>query len=275
VTVEKFTIFGANGFVGSHLVRHLINGGCKVNAFTRTKLPPRRGLNLGHVIYAIGITADFRRRFFDTVFAHVTQLAHILQNYQFESFLYLSSTRLYRRAANTQEDTEIRISPSDPEQFYDATKLAGEALCLTLPNHAARVARLSNLYGAGNHADNFLSQVLLEATRNGHVIIQTAPRSAKDYLHVNDACLALAKIAIGGRSRIYNVASGHNVTNAEIARLVANGTKAEVSFAPDGPEVIFPPIDVSLLASEISWEPRMLVDKFPELLERSAVYEES
>jgi nucleoside-diphosphate-sugar epimerase len=266
MSAKQFTIFGSNGFVGSHLVRYVANNGHRVNASTRTNLPPS-STNLGHVIYAIGVTADFRHRTFDTVAAHVTQLAHILQNYQFDSFLYLSSTRLYRQADSTREDCEIRISPSDPEQFYNATKLAGEALCLTLSNQVVRVARLSNLYGAGNHVDNFLSQVLIEAGRNRRVVVRTGPRSAKDYLHVDDACLALAEIAIGGRRRVYNVASGNNVTNAEIARLVASSMKAEVNFAPDAPDIVFTPIDVSLLASEIPWRPHAFVEKFPELLE--------
>src|SRR5205814_832902 len=111
--------------------------------------------------------------------------AEVLQNYKFDSFLYLSSTRLYRGAASTQEDAEIPISPSDPERLYDATKLAGEALCLALSRPAMRVARLSNLYGLNNHSENFLSQVLSEALRTRRVTIQTGPQSAKDYLHVD------------------------------------------------------------------------------------------
>src|SRR5580704_13059050 len=108
MTAKQFTVFGASGFVGARLAQHLKNATHPVNAVTRSNAPPH-GADLGHVIYAIGITADFRNRPFDTVAAHVGRLAEVLQNYKFDSFLYLSSTRIYRGAASTREEAEICI----------------------------------------------------------------------------------------------------------------------------------------------------------------------
>jgi len=55
------------------------------------------GRDLGHIIYCIGITADFRRRPHDTITAHVTKLQEVLTRTSFESLVYLSSTRVYSR----------------------------------------------------------------------------------------------------------------------------------------------------------------------------------
>jgi nucleoside-diphosphate-sugar epimerase len=267
--LKQFTLFGANGFVATHLARHLQSAGHGVSGITRSN-PPPPGMGLGHVIYAVGMTADFRSRPFETVAAHVSHLADVLEKYEFESFLYLSSTRVYRGSEATREDAAIRIVPADPESLYDATKLAGETLCMALGRPGIRVARLSNLYGPGNHTDNFLSQVLIEALRQRRVTIRSGRNSEKDYLHVDDACAALMYIAVAGRARIFNVAAGCNVSHEEIAELVSRHTGAEVRFAPDGPENKFPPIDTGVISSEIPWRPRALKDTFPELVQEIA-----
>ena len=71
-----FTVFGSSGYIGSHLVRHLIASGEEVA--TPMRGAPIGETHLGHVVYAIGLTADFRTRPFDTMAAHVTRLADIL-----------------------------------------------------------------------------------------------------------------------------------------------------------------------------------------------------
>ncbi len=97
--LSTFTVLGATGYIGSRLVAHL-------QAQGHTVWAPARGdaevftRPLGHVMYCVGLTADFRTRPFDTVDAHVGLLAEVLRRAQFESLLYLSSTRVYMGAAS-------------------------------------------------------------------------------------------------------------------------------------------------------------------------------
>ena len=90
------------------------------------------------------------------------------------SLLYLSTTRVYRNALETTESATLQVSPTDPDDVYNITKLAGEALCLSLPNPTTRVARLSNVIGAGAQSDSFLASVMRDA-REGAVTIRGAP----------------------------------------------------------------------------------------------------
>src|ERR1043166_5646069 len=93
-----FTIFGAGGWIGSALARRLTSSGQEVRAVFRDNWPPGDEA-LGHVIYAIGLTADFRERPLATAQAHVGTLTRALEFSRFKSFLYLSSTRVYQGAA--------------------------------------------------------------------------------------------------------------------------------------------------------------------------------
>ena len=124
------------------------------------------------------------------------------------SFLLLSSTRVYARAGTTHEDAMLPTVPADPSDLYNLTKLAGEALCLAHPCAATRVVRLSNVYGIDMSADTFLGQVLREGGATGGVEFRQGPASAKDYVNVAAVVRLLPAIATRGRQRIYNVAAG-------------------------------------------------------------------
>jgi len=244
-----FTILGAGGWIGSALVRRLAGSGQQVRAIFRDNWPAANE-SLGDVIYAIGLTADFRVRPFATAEAHITVLTRALQSCRFDSFLYLSSTRVYLGASATTEQTAVSVRSADPDHLYNVTKLAGEALCLALPNPHIRVARLSNVVGTGDRSQNFLPAVLAEAGRTGSVTIRSAPDSEKDYIALDDVTALLEVIATCGKQRLYNVALGGNVSNRLIAELLRQHTGAEVTFAPSAPRIAFPRIAIDRLAGE-------------------------
>lgn len=264
------TVLGATGFVGRHLIRHLAASGIACEAPRRDDVGVSGaglfGRDLGHVIYCIGVTADFRRRPFETVDAHVTLLAELLRRGRFASLLYLSSTRVYQGAAATAEETRLSVSPSDPSDLYNLTKLTGEALCLWHPDPGVRVARLSNVYGVDPESDNFLPSVLRDAIVRGRVLLGTGRASEKDYVAVEDVAAALTGIAFGGRHRLYNVASGENVSHGAILDRIAAETGCAVEVAPGAPDVRFPPIDTGRLRAEFGWRPGLLPDALPALV---------
>jgi nucleoside-diphosphate-sugar epimerase len=181
----SWTVLGASGIIGRRLTAHLRSVGHIVDT------PGRNDDNLyrrplGHVIYAIGLTADFRQRPYDTVNSHVSVLAELLQQGNFESLLYLSSTRVYARAAGGSEDSPLPVLSQDPSDLYNLSKLMGESLCLQDARAGIRVARLSNVVGGDNaESANFLPSLVREA-RSGRIVLQTAMDSVKDYIHIDD-----------------------------------------------------------------------------------------
>jgi nucleoside-diphosphate-sugar epimerase len=271
--MARFTVFGSNGFIGRHLVRQLRRSGHEVYAATRSAMP-KRGTELGHAITCIGITANFRNDPAGTVEAQVTALGEILNSYSAGSFLYLSSTRVYGGAAGTSEKANLSVMPG-LDHLYNLTKLTGEAMVLAQKNPAFRAVRLSNVIGPGEKPVMFLPSVSDEARRAGKVLFRTAPDSTKDYVAVEDAVAVIEQIALRGKHRLYNVASGINTTNEEIAALVRKYLAAETVFAPDAPATRFPVIDVSRVREEFQFSPRPFAQAYaralePELSEETA-----
>jgi len=256
------TVLGASGFIGSNLAAHLTRSGIPYQAPARGE--PLTGRPLGHVIDCIGLTADFRDRPFETVEAHVGRLPATLARCTFDSYLYLSSARLYlRSSAPAREDDPLGFAPSEPEDLYGLSKATGEALVLAL-GPRGRAARLSTVYGPGQK-DTFLALIMEEARSAGVIRLRTALDSEKDYVSVDDVTDLLVKIALGGRHRLYNIASGRQVSHQAIVEALAAATGCRVEVAPAAPSVRFPAIDTSRIREEFGFVPREVLDALPAL----------
>jgi len=263
----KFTVFGGTGFIGNHLVRYLRRQGHDVHTPLRDEISVA-GSALGHVIYAIGLTGDFRTRPYDTVEAHVCLLGKLLKSSQFDSWLYLSSTRVYSSLPNdtlANEEVAIPIAPGI-DSLYDLSKMLGEVLCLAHPSSTVRVVRLSNVYGLGQSRHTFLASVVQELREENRAQINESQDSCKDYVSVDDVLPLLQGIAIHGKKRIYNVASGHLTTHAQLAQELVRLTGAEVVFSRNAPRRAFPLIDISTAIAEFQYAPSMLLDQLDGLL---------
>ena len=189
------------------------------------------------------------------------------------SFLLLSSTRVYARANTTQEDTVLTALPSEPSDLYNVTKLAGEALCLADPRPTARVVRLSNVYGFGMPTETFLGQVLREGSATAEVVLREAAASAKDYVSLAAVVRLLPAIATAGAHRTYNLAAGSNTSHAAIAGCLREVAGWRVDFAPDAPTVRYPPIDTARLDTEFGPTGSNLAADLPTLLTLAQEYQ--
>jgi UDP-glucose 4-epimerase len=270
---KTFSVLGADGYVGKALCRHLKTEGATVRAFGRADTD-YTARPLGHAVYCIGLTDDYLSRPFDTIEAHVSVFSRLLKDAEFESMTYLSSTQLYDSGnGKGSEEESLTLSPHNPCHLYDFSKGLGEVLCLTAGRGNARAARLSCVYGGDLTADNFLHTLLRDTAGVRDLAVNSHPRLSRDYVHIDDVCRALARIAVSGSRRIYNVASGRNMANADVFALVERLTGCAISPTVDADTCCprSPKIDISALAEDFAIKPRMLEETLPEIVERSAV----
>ena len=259
------TVLGASGFIGSHLVKRLRALGLEHWAPARNETLARK--NLGDVIYCIGLTSDFRSRPFDAAESHVCKLLEVLRNCEFDSLLYLSSTRLY--GTHLQEGKEqcvLQCNPSQRDDLYNISKALGEALCLALDGRG-RVVRLSNVYGADVASDNFLPSIIRDALAGKVITLNTTTDSAKDYIGLDDVIDNLIKIATSGQQNLYNLASGTNTSNRQIMDKICLLTGCRMQVAPDAVTMIYPIINIARMRGEFGLQPGQLLDNLERLVE--------
>ncbi len=264
----KFTVLGGSGFVGTHLVKHLLAAGHEVMVPPRNASPDS-SVPLGHAIYAIGLTGDFRNRPYDTIDAHVNILGRWLKESSFDSLLYLSSTRVYgTMPTDTHEDASI-AAKADADSLYNLSKLLGESLCVSQQRKDVRIARLSNIYGDGQNEQTFLGSLINSAATSKNILVEEDPESAKDYISVFDAVSCIEKIALSGTHQTYNVASGENTSHRDITDLLSRNSPVRIAFESQAGLRKFPLINTSRLQSEFPFTPRRLLQDLPGLVNRT------
>jgi nucleoside-diphosphate-sugar epimerase len=262
------TVLGASGFIGSNIVNKLTKTGEEVYA-------PKRGenfgdRNLGDIIYSIGMTADFRTKPFETVAAHICVLNEILKECSFNSLTYLSSTRVYINATkkNAEEEDKILVDPANADELYTLTKLTGERLCLSSGRNV-KVVRLSNIIGNDFNSDNFLTDIVRRINKKGAFTLFSTLSSAKDYLFIDDAVDLLIKIALAGKEKVYNVASGKNSTNEEIINELKKNLQFSYQVSENAKEIKFPEISVKKINTEFDFKPTSIAQQISTLLKQA------
>jgi nucleoside-diphosphate-sugar epimerase len=261
----RFTVVGAGGFIGARLVEVLAEEGHDVIAVLDRSGPSEP---LGHVIWAAGITSEFRQRPYDTMAAHVGDLSDWLRR-PLDSFLYLSSTRVYAGAGSGREDSALRVRPEDPDHLYNISKIAGECLCLSDPRPTVRAVRLSNVYGVPFAGPAFLDTLVRSARDQGLLTLRSAASVRRDFVDVRDVVRLLPEIARRGPMRLYNLASGRSTTSAELVKVLQKATGARVHFlCRMTPTDDMPDIDISRMQRDFDFQPLHVVDELPLLLKQ-------
>ena len=258
----KFTVLGSTGFIGKTVTSNLRAKGHDVETPNRDA-QSLAGKDLGHVIYAIGMTGNFREHPDLAIEAHVNVLQRLIKDADFQSWLYLSSTRVYGMG-ETSESTPVSIIPN-ADTLYDLSKLLGEAICLSHINPAVRVARLSNVYGAGQSEHTFLGSILRDVKKNGKATIGESQLSSKDYVSVHDVAELLELIALHGKERLYNIASGEATTHGALAEKIFTAGNS-IDFAAGGITRALPAINIRRIEQEFGRAPRSILDDLHTLL---------
>jgi nucleoside-diphosphate-sugar epimerase len=263
--MSLITVLGGSGFVGSAIIRRLEHA--KLDHVAPGKNETLTGKNLGDIIYCVGLTADFRSRPLETVDAHVCHLMQIVRNCHFRSLVYLSSTRIYRKQSGAaHEGDTLSVNPSDGDDLYNISKIMGEATAMAV-GHKVKIVRLSNVYGPDFTSANFLSAILKDVVQGKQVTVQSSPDSEKDYISLNDVVDGLLRIALEGRHQIYNLASGKNVANSQLADELKRLTGQQLRFDPTAAKTISPLIKIDRMQEEFNFRPTNIIDDLSKLIE--------
>jgi dTDP-glucose 4,6-dehydratase len=252
-------VTGGMGFIGSNFIRHILSAHPAVRIVNLDKLTyagnPRNLVDLaGDRRYvfvrgdicdekAVGDVLETQRAEMIVHFAaesHVDRSIHqavdfIRTNVQgtrvlldaarkskVRRFLHISTDEVYGSLPESGAFTEE--SPLLPNSPYAASKAGGDVLARAyqvtygLP---VIITRTCNNYGPYQFPEKFIPLMIVNALREAPLPIYGDGLYVREWLHVEDHCRALARIlAIGQPGEVYNIGSGAERVNLDVARQI-------------------------------------------------------
>lgn len=285
----RVAVTGATGFVGSRVMKHLIDRGCTVLALVRAS----SNLDRLRVI-------DER---FQCVYTDMDQLPSVtdqIHEFRPQTLVHLAwyaEPRKYLEAPRNLADLQASINLLEHARSWGCNRIVGVGTCLEYDTSygylsestplaprslyaSAKAAlfllargwaaqagiafvwcRLFHLFGAAEDKRRLVPTVITSLL-DGQIVTIRDGEIVRDYLNVDDAASAVATIALGDYAGPINIASGEPVLIRDIAMSIGrqmDSTKL-IQFDPrsgDASDSPFICANIDRLRTEVRWRPSM------------------
>ncbi len=290
----NFAVTGGAGFIGSHIVRHLVSEGHGVAVIddqSRGRLSNLDGIRDRVDLIKLDIL-DFdglerALRGTDGIF-HQAALTSVPESYEKKDeyhrvnvtgtenvfrvamdlgikVVYASSSSVYGDAGSLPIGEDSARRPANP---YGVTKLEDEVLASKYSGSGAQIIglRYFNVYGTGQTPDyaGVITKFLERISGGEPPVVLGDGMQTRDFVFVGDVARAnLAAMAGKVGSGFFNVGTGKAVTIGELARLMIkiSGRQMVPEYGDLRPgDVRFSTADTSLSKKVLGWQAQTLLE---------------
>jgi len=251
---EKVLVTGGAGFMGSALVRCLVDEGYEAFAYDNFAAGTAANLKSviphDHVIRGdveswkfmktvsdtkpdsvchlaadpyIPLSYDYPERFMRTNVQGTLNVLMTCRALEVRRIIHYSTSEVYGSAQVVPMNEQ---HPTLPQSVYAVSKLAGDQLCRVLAREQdvpVVIVRPFNCYGPRETHPYVIPEIMSQLARSGEVVLGNLD-ARRDFTYVDDAaravCLLAAKEGIEGE--VFNIGSGKDYSVKEIAETVSS-----------------------------------------------------
>jgi len=148
-------------------------------------------------------------------------LLEMAKKYGVKRFLHISTDEVYGSIKRGKFKETSPLFPSSP---YSASKAGADHLVLSyyktykLP---VLITRSSNNYGPYQFPEKVIPVFIISALKNNPLPLYGKGENKRDWIYVIDNCIAIEKVFKRGKiGEIYNIASGYEVRNIDLAKKI-------------------------------------------------------
>ncbi len=207
----------------------------------------------------------------------VFNLLECIRNYKRKfskdlKLVHVSTDEVYGDIISKKKsDENFPYKPSSP---YSATKAGADHLIksyIRTFNLNAVISNCCNNYGPGQYPEKLIPTLIFNILNNKPLTIYGKGKNSREWIHVNDHCRALLELfKFGNSGNSYNVGSGVNLTNINLARKLIKilkrkkfnmGKKVKIKFVKDRPgHDLRYSLDSRKIKKKIKWKPEIKLD---------------
>lgn len=209
---------------------------------TLRQFKPRYIINFAaesHVDRSIHVGSE---AFIKTNIGGVFNFLEYIKENKIEKFLHVSTDEVYGSLDLKTKKKFTEESPFAPNIPYSATKAGGDLLCRAYYSTwkvPVVVTHCSNNFGPHQYPEKLIPFLIVRAMRGEKLPLYGDGRHVRDWIYVLDHCRALLLCLTKGRAgEVYNIGSGYELPNIEIARLILKAfgrDESRIEFVKERP----------------------------------------
>ena len=262
--MNKVIVTGGNGFIGSNLIKFLIqkkffvinidkNSYLKSSYFLRNlkkknyifykldinnrkkiltllkKHKPRAIFNLAAETH-VDRSIDSPKEFINSNILGVFNLLEAIREYKNKiKLVHVSTDEVYGDIKGNKRSNEN--SPYNPSSPYSASKSSSDHLIKSYVktfNINASISNCCNNYGPGQFPEKLIPTLIYNILKNKYLPIYGKGINSREWIHVDDHCSGLLTILNKGKKgESYNIGTGININNLNLTKLLLNIIKKQ------------------------------------------------
>lgn len=161
------------------------------------------------------------------------------RKYDVHRFVQVSTDEVY---GSIDKGSFKEIDPLNPSSPYSASKAGGDLIAKAFHSTYGLdvvISRSSNNFGPYQYPEKLVPKLILRALHDTSLPLYGDGKQVRDWIYVEDNCRAIDMVMRSGKSgETYNVASGTEHTNLEVAMLILEALEKPeslINFVPDRP----------------------------------------
>ena len=317
--MKKILVTGGSGFIGSNLIDFLIrkkffvinldkltysshkydnnlrnkkfyklikadiNNKKKVTELI-IKYKPKVIFNLAaetHVDRSIDSPSNFIHTNINGIFSLLESLRNLKKKNINPKLVHISTDEVYgdiKKGLRSNENH--KYAPSSP---YSASKASADHLVksyIRTYQLKAVISNCCNNYGPYQFPEKLIPKMISNIFNNKELPIYSNGKNSREWIHVEDHCVALFKLYLKGKNgESYNVGTGNNLKNIDLVRKILKickvmnikiGNKTKIKFVKDRPGHDFRyALDNKKIFKQLKWKPKV---KFEEGLKNTIIW---
>ena len=200
--------------------------------------------------------------FITTNIQGVQNLLDAIKKFENRRFLQISTDEVYGSVKFDSADENYGLFPNSP---YAASKASADLLVRSYFKTFGMdvvTTRSSNNYGQNQYPEKLIPLFITNLLEGKKIPVYGSGENIRDWIHVDDNCLAIHNVLVHGKSgEIYNIGGGNEISNLDLTYLILNAIGASsdsITYVADrlGHDYRYS-VDSTKIRGELGVEPRI------------------